>query len=136
MLVMISDLKKRLNTAMILITHDLGVVAQTCEKVAVMYAGEIVEQGSVEVIFNGRCHHPYTTGLFGAIPKLNEESKRLKTIEGLMPDPTERLEGCRFAPRCKYAQAECSAERQTMIEVDPGHIIRCRLFADAREEGI
>jgi peptide/nickel transport system ATP-binding protein len=121
---------------MILITHDLGVVAQTCEKVAVMYAGEIVEQGTAEAVFNGRCRHPYTTGLFGAIPKLNEESKRLETIEGLMPDPAERLEGCRFAPRCKHARTECSKERQRMIEAEPEHIIRCRLFTDTRREGL
>jgi peptide/nickel transport system ATP-binding protein len=128
MLAMISDLKKRLNTAMILITHDLGIVAQTCEKVAVMYAGEIVEQGTAEMIFNGNCRHPYTAGLFGAIPKLNEESRRLENIEGLMPDPTERLEGCRFAPRCKRASDECSREKQKMTEPEPQHFIRCRLF--------
>ena len=127
MLALISDLKKRLNTAMILITHDLGVVAQTCEKVAVMYAGEIIESGSAQDIFESELRHPYTEGLFGAIPKLNEESRRLETIEGLMPDPTEKIEGCRFASRCKYAEARCG-QAQTMREVSQGHFIRCSRF--------
>jgi len=124
MLTLISDLKERLNTAMILITHDLGVVAQTCEKVAVMYAGEIIESGTVEDIFNGEYRHPYTEGLFGAIPKLNEDSRRLETIDGLMPDPTEKIEGCRFASRCKYTEESCSMP-QKMQEVRQGHYIRC-----------
>ncbi|MCL1996447.1 MAG: ABC transporter ATP-binding protein [Defluviitaleaceae bacterium] len=125
MLALIADLKKRLNTAMILITHDLGVVAQVCEKVAVMYAGEIVESGTAENIFSGRYRHPYTAGLFGAIPKLDEETRRLETIDGLMPDPTEKVEGCRFAMRCKYAEDDCINTAQTMVEAEPGHFIRC-----------
>ena len=124
MLALIADLKKRLNTAMILITHDLGVVAQVCEKVAVMYAGEIVESGTAENIFSGRYRHPYTAGLFGAIPKLDEETRRLETIEGLMPDPTEKALGCRFEPRCKYVSEICNTA-QKMIEIEPGHFIRC-----------
>jgi len=127
MLAMISELKKRLNTAMILITHDLGVVAQTCEKVAVMYAGEIIEQGTAATIFEGRYWHPYTRGLFGAIPKLDEESDRLEAIDGLMPDPTEKMVGCRFAARCKSRGSHCG-QAQSMWEVEPGHLIRCCLF--------
>ena len=103
MLGLINELQKRLNTAMILITHDLGVVAQTCEKVMVMYAGEAIEYGTAEDIFETTQRHPYTQGLFNAIPKLDENTKRLEAIEGMMADPTQKIEGCRFADRCKYA---------------------------------
>lgn len=127
MLGLINELQQRLNTAMILITHDLGVVAQTCEKVMVMYAGEAVEVGSAEDIFETTQRHPYTQGLFNAIPKLNESSRRLEAIEGMMADPTEKIQGCRFADRCKYATEACRA-KQVMREVSPGHLIRCRLF--------
>ena len=107
MLGLINELQKRLNTAMILITHDLGVVAQTCEKVMVMYAGEAIEYGTAEDIFETTQRHPYTQGLFNAIPKLDENTKRLEAIEGMMADPTQKIEGCRFADRCKYATAAC-----------------------------
>ena len=127
MLGLINDLQKRLNTAMILITHDLGVVAQTCEKVMVMYAGEAIEYGTAEDIFETDQRHPYTQGLFNAIPKLNEECDRLEAIEGMMADPTQKPKGCRFADRCKYATAECRAQ-QPMRQVGPTHYIRCRLF--------
>ena len=127
MLGLINELQKRLNTAMILITHDLGVVAQTCEKVMVMYAGEAIEYGTVEDIFESGLRHPYTQGLFNAIPKLDQETRRLEAIEGMMSDPTKKIEGCRFADRCKYAGAACRA-RQTMREVSPGHLIRCCRF--------
>ena len=127
MLGLINDLQKRLNTAMILITHDLGVVAQTCEKVMVMYAGEAIEYGTAEDIFETNQRHPYTQGLFNAIPKLNEECDRLEAIEGMMADPTQKPKGCRFADRCKYATAECRAQ-QPMRQVGPTHYIRCRLF--------
>lgn len=127
MLGLITDLQKRLDTAMILITHDLGVVAQTCEKVMVMYAGEAIEYGSAEDIFETKKRHPYTQGLFNAIPKLNEESKRLEAIEGMMADPTVKIEGCRFADRCKYASEKCK-QKQNMREVSKGHFIRCSLF--------
>ena len=124
MLGLIGELQKRLNTAMILVTHDLGVVAQTCEKVAVMYAGEIIEYGTAEHIFNGAHWHPYTEGLFKAIPKLDEESRRLETIDGMMSDPTQKVEGCRFADRCKYAGEACK-KMQHMQEAEPGHFIKC-----------
>ena len=127
MLGLINELQKRLNTAMILVTHDLGVVAQTCEKVAVMYAGEIIEYGSAEHIFNGKCWHPYTEGLFNAIPKLDEDTKRLETIEGMIPDPTVKLEGCRFADRCKYAEEKCR-KAPAAYEAEPGHFIKCHRF--------
>lgn len=133
MLALIHNLQERLNTAMILITHDLGVVAQTCEKVAVMYAGEVIEQGPIEKIFGNEKQHPYTKGLFAAIPKLDSDTERLETIEGLVPDPTIRVEGCRFAPRCKYATAQCKAA-SAVHEVEPGHLIKCHLY-DAKKGG-
>ena len=133
MLGLINDLQKRLGTAMILITHDLGVVAQTCEKVMVMYAGEAIEYGSAEDIFESDKRHPYTQGLFNAIPKLNEESKRLEAIDGMMADPTVKPKGCRFADRCKFATDRCK-NRQEMREVSKGHFIRCCLFDSRTSE--
>ncbi len=127
MLGLINDLQKRLGTAMILITHDLGVVAQTCEKVIVMYAGEAIEYGSAEDIFETDMRHPYTEGLFNAIPKLNEESARLEAIDGMMANPTVKIQGCRFADRCKHATERCR-QKQEMREVSKGHIIRCCLY--------
>lgn len=124
MLGLIHELQQRLNTAMILVTHDLGVVAQTCEKVAVMYAGEVVELGTAQDIFTGTYLHPYTRGLFNAIPKLDVDTKRLETIEGMIPDPTVRISGCCFAERCKYATDACK-KAPAMQEVEPGHYIRC-----------
>lgn len=127
MLGLINELQKRLNTAMILVTHDLGVVAQTCEKVAVMYSGEAVEIGRAEHIFDAKYLHPYTQGLFNAIPKLDEDTERLETIEGMIPDPTVKIEGCRFADRCKHATEACK-KAPPMIEVEEGHYIKCHLF--------
>lgn len=132
MLGLINDLQKRLNTAMILVTHDLGVVAQTCEKVAVMYAGEVVEIGLAEHIFGGKFLHPYTQGLFKAIPKLDEDTHRLETIEGMIPDPTVKAEGCRFADRCKHATDNCR-KAPRMVEVEKEHYIKCHLFQDKQD---
>ena len=91
---MMGDLQRQLGTSTILITHDLGVVSQTCDRVAVMYAGEIVEVGTAEDIFLGKVHHPYTDGLFGSLPDLQHETRRLSPIDGLMPDPADLPEGC------------------------------------------
>ena len=122
---MMMDLKKKLNTSMILITHDLGVVAETCDKVAVIYAGKIVESGTKDHIFRNPLH-PYTIGLFGALPKLNDDSKRLSPILGLPPDPTRLPEGCSFNPRCNKACDACKVNGcDEMIEVEPGHFVRC-----------
>ncbi|MGI6071826.1 MAG: ABC transporter ATP-binding protein [Lachnospiraceae bacterium] len=129
---MMMELKKKLNTSMILITHDLGVVAETCDKVAIIYAGQIVESGSKDDIFR-RPAHPYTKGLFGALPKLNDDSKRLSPIEGLPPDPTNLPEGCAFHPRCEHMWEECKTGGEVdMFEVGPGHFVRCYL---CRKEG-
>lgn len=124
---MMSDLKEKLNTSMILITHDLGVVAQTCDNVAIMYAGEIVEYGTAENIYNGKIHHPYTSGLFGSIPNLTIETKRLSPIDGLMPDPTNLPTGCKFHPRCKKCMDICKTV-QPEDSINGTHIIKCHLY--------
>lgn len=121
---MIKDLQKKNHTSMLLITHALGVVAETCEKVAVIYAGEIVESGTKEDIFDHPTH-PYTIGLFGSLPKLNEESDRLSPIRGMTPDPSRLPEGCRFHPRCPRATEECSTGKMPVVEISPGHQCRC-----------
>jgi peptide/nickel transport system ATP-binding protein len=124
-----SDLKDMLRTAMIMITHDLGIVAQICDHVAVMYAGEIIEYGTVENIFRKKEHHPYTVGLFGALPNLHVRSDRLSPIDGLMPDPTKLPPGCSFAPRCPRAMDVCKAKKPGDMG-DEGHKIRCFLFKE------
>ncbi len=126
-LAMMSELREKLNTAMIMITHDLGIVAQICDKVAVMYAGELVEQGTVEDIFTPGKHHPYTEGLFGSIPNLNVETDRLTPIEGMLPDPTDLPQGCYFSPRCEKCMEICKQEHPQETEWN-GHRIRCHLF--------
>lgn len=123
---LMNDLKTKLKTSMLLITHDLGVVAQVCDKVAIMYAGEIVESGSLYDIFE-KPKHPYTHGLFDSIPNLDEEVTRLKPIKGLMPDPTNLPSGCRFHPRCPYAQHKCSSINPSMTE-DNGHKVKCLAY--------
>ena len=121
---MMQSLKRQLNTSMLLITHDLGVVAQNCDRVAVIYAGEIVEYGTVMDVFK-RMKHPYTQGLFSSIPQINADVKRLNSIPGLMLDPTLDVEGCRFCDRCKYATEECRINHPELVEIEPGHSVRC-----------
>ncbi len=123
---MMSDLKKQLGTSMILITHDLGVVAETCDNVAIMYAGEIIESGAIEQVFEN-VQHPYTQGLFDSLPSLDVETERLKPIQGLMPDPTNLPEGCKFHPRCPRATKRCTVEVPPVIEAEAGHMVRCFL---------
>ncbi len=125
-LTIICNLQRKYNTSVIMITHDLGVVAETCDKVAIMYAGEIVEYGSLRDIFTGETRHPYTEGLFRSLPSLTGDSKRLKPIEGLMPDPTEKPGGCWFAPRCGRCTEKCRQEAPPVWEQE-GHQIRCHL---------
>ena len=129
---MINDLKKKNNTAMILITHDLGVVAQTCDKVAVVYAGEIIESGTREDIFDHPTH-PYTIGLFGAIPKLDDEEEYLHPIEGLPPDPTKLPDGCPFSPRCPHVCDACRQGKMPNREIAPGHFCRCIMNAEKEQ---
>jgi len=124
---MMDDLKKKLNTAIILITHDLGVVAEFCDYVAIMYAGEIVETGTAEDIYESENHHPYTIGLFNSIPNLETDALRLNPIDGLMPDPSDLPTGCKFHPRCPSCMDECKTNIPIEYE-NNGHKIKCHLF--------
>ena len=130
---MIADLQKKLNTAMILITHDLGIVAESCDKVAVIYAGEIVELASKEDLFLDP-RHPYTIGLFGSIPSLAEDVDRLTPIPGLPANPEKLPEGCHFHPRCSRCTAACKSGEIPFVEVTPNHFVRCALCADKKAE--
>lgn len=131
-LAMIRDLRDRLGTSMLMITHDLGIVAQSCDHVAVMYAGKIIEYGTVEDIFKGDKHHPYTVGLFGSIPNLKSRAARLNPIPGLMPDPTKLPEGCYFAPRCSNCMEVCK-HKQPEVFVEGTHKVACHLFNGEKE---
>lgn len=132
-LALIEELKVKLGTAVVMITHDLGIVAQTCDRVAIMYAGEIIEEGPVEDIFRAPEHHPYTTGLFNSIPKLDDDSDRLNPIEGLMPDPTNLPSGCSFCPRCSSRLPLCRETPPPVIELREGHRVRCHQFSAGGE---
>ena len=125
---MMGDLQQKLGTSTILITHDLGVVSQNCDRVAVMYAGEVVESGTAKEIFLGEKHHPYTQGLFGSLPDLNHETRRLSPIDGLMPDMTQVSEGCKFAPRCPHCTEQCRT-CQPQLKGTEDHSIRCHLVS-------
>ena len=125
---MMGDLQQKLGTSTILITHDLGVVSQNCDRVAVMYAGEVVESGTAKEIFLGEKHHPYTQGLFGSLPDLNHETRRLSPIDGLMPDMTQVPEGCKFAPRCPHCTEQCRT-CQPQLKGTEDHSIRCHLVS-------
>jgi peptide/nickel transport system ATP-binding protein len=130
---LMKELKDRLNTSMILITHDLGVVSEICDKVAIMYAGEIVESGSLEDVFDNPLH-PYTKGLFGSIPDIDKEVEFLSPIEGLMPDPSDLPSGCKFHPRCKYSAAQCGTTLPELKERSTGHFVRCLVDAFREDE--
>ena len=132
-LAMMQELQHELKTAMILITHDLGIVAQTCDKVAVMYSGELIESGTVEDIFTGEKHHPYTVGLFGSIPNLHKESKRLNPINGMMPDPTNLPSGCKFSPRCPHCTDICK-QFSSKAYVNKTHTIYCHQYTGQLKE--
>lgn len=121
---MVSDLKKKQNTSMVMITHDLGIVAEVCDTVAVIYAGQLVEYGKKEDIFD-QPSHPYTLGLFGAIPSISGEADRLKPVDGLPPDPTDLPKGCHFSPRCPYATERCRTFKPALTEIGAGHTCRC-----------
>ncbi len=127
------ELKKKLNTSVILITHDLGVVASICETVAVIYAGEIVEYGTAEQIFD-HATHPYTRGLFDSLPSIDDKDVKLKPIKGLMPDPTNLNPGCKFFDRCEYATAACKDTHPEARDIGGGHLVRC-LHIDNGEGG-
>lgn len=125
---LMNNLKREFNTSMLLITHDLGVVAEVCDKVAIMYAGEIVESGTLEDIFHNM-QHPYTEGLFHAIPSLDRDEERLETIKGLVPDPANLPTGCKFHPRCPKCKDHCKTCIPPDTEISPGHMVKCHLYA-------
>ena len=119
---LIKKLQREMGTSLLLITHDLGVVAETCDRVAIMYAGEIVEHGTVEEVFRDT-RHPYTQGLFDSIPKMTGPCHRLTPIEGLPPDPADLPRGCCFHPRCRYCMDRCRTEKpEARAEA---HIVQC-----------
>jgi peptide/nickel transport system ATP-binding protein len=120
------ELRDKLGTALVMITHDLGVVAKVCDMVAVMYAGKVVEYGSLDDIFN-RPKHPYTEGLFNSRPNIKDRRAELIPIRGLMPDPTKLPEGCAFEPRCRYAVEGCKS-CQEMKEISDTHSILCSRY--------
>lgn len=121
---LMNDLKTKTDTGIMLITHDLGVVAEMADYVVVMYSGKVVEEGDVQTIFNNPVH-PYTKGLMASIPKLHEETDRLESIEGSVPNPLKLPEGCYFAPRCKVAGERCKAHMPELKEIGNGHKTRC-----------
>jgi oligopeptide/dipeptide ABC transporter ATP-binding protein len=121
---LIRDLRQRLGAAIILITHDLGVIAEMADEVAVMYAGQIVEMAAVNALF-ADAQHPYTLGLMASIPRLDEDRHRLLTIEGMVPAPDAVPAGCRFAPRCPLADGRCRAEQPQLHALNPGHSVAC-----------
>jgi len=121
---MINELKVQFNTSMLLITHDLGIVAETCDNVAIMYAGQIVERGNLAHIFDNP-KHPYTKGLFGSLPSLDKDVDRLNPIKGLMPDPANLPAGCKFHTRCDYTCEACESVEPLNTEIETDHFIRC-----------
>jgi oligopeptide/dipeptide ABC transporter ATP-binding protein len=125
---LLTQLREQRNLAILLITHDLGVVAETADRVAVMYAGQIIEEASARELF-ARPRHPYTEGLLRAVPRLDEgateKRRRLQTIEGVVPNPLELPIGCRFAPRCEHAQPKCNAGEIPLLQVGEEHWSRC-----------
>ena len=128
---MINELKQKFETSMLLITHDLGIVAESCNRVAIMYAGQIVESGTAEDIFDHTAH-PYTVGLFQSIPRLDVEVERLSPIVGMMPDPTNLPVGCKFAPRCPYMTDACLKTDPAPLEIGPGHLVKCIHSAEVK----
>ena len=123
---LLRDLQQRLGMAILIITHDLGVIAELVDEVIVMYAGKIVESAPVGALFNDP-QHPYTIGLLGSIPRLDVDRERLSTIEGTVPSPANQPAGCRFAPRCPFAQARCHQEPPPLREIGEAHRVACWL---------
>ena len=121
---LLRDLRSRLGMAILIITHDLGVIAEIADRVVVMYAGKIVEAAPVHALF-GDPQHPYTIGLLGSIPRLDVDRERLSTIEGVVPSPANQPAGCRFAPRCPFADRRCLDEPPPLVSLGPGHDVAC-----------
>ena len=132
---LMKKLKAQYQSAMVMITHDLGIVAEICDYVAIMYAGEIVEYGTREHIFN-HTGHPYTKGLFACIPDIFTEQNELVPINGLTPDPTDLPVGCRFHPRCPYATEQCAKEHPANFEIEPSHYVACHLARSGGNDNV
>ena len=128
---LLENLKKEYGTSMMLITHNLGVVAEVCDRVIVMYAGQVVEEATVETLFDDP-RHPYTEGLMKCAPRLTEVRDRLPSIEGMVPPIAEYPEGCRFAARCPYASEYCFEHTPQLYEIENGHKCRCHLYRDQK----
>lgn len=126
------DLKKKYNMAMLMITHDFGIVAEVCDEVSVMYAGKIVEHGNLVDIFDHKCH-PYTQGLFDSLPDINNRKSSLKPIPGEAPDPTNLPSGCAFHPRCKYCTERCTKEAPPKVQINDTHYVSCWLYENTTE---
>ena len=126
---LMKDLKEKTGTAMIMITHDLGIVAETCDEVAVMYAGRIIEHGTLEDVFRNT-RHPYTEGLFNSLPNIHDRKAQLKPIRGLMPDPSNLPKGCSFAERCEYACDRCFEERPVPVKHSETHTVACLRYEE------
>jgi peptide/nickel transport system ATP-binding protein len=124
---LMKKLKDEFQTSMVMITHDLGVVAEICDKVAIIYGGNVVEYGPKESLYM-KPYHPYTEGLFNSIPDLDSEQDRLNVIDGLPPDPTNMPTGCTFHPRCPHAMEKCKCERPSKFSVGEGHFVNCYLY--------
>ncbi|HWI51978.1 MAG TPA: ABC transporter ATP-binding protein, partial [Symbiobacteriaceae bacterium] len=132
---LMKKLKKELGMAIMLITHDLGVVAEMCERVVVMYGGKVVEEGDAVSIFKSPLH-PYTEGLLQSIPRMDEDVDRLHVIEGVVPNPLHLPEGCRFHPRCPYAIDKCKQSQPALEQVAPGRYVACFISADRLAKGV
>lgn len=126
---LMKELKEKYKTSMIMITHDLGIVAEICDTVAIMYAGRVVEYADKRSLFQEPLH-PYTRGLFNSIPDIDADTEELEVIKGLMPDPSDLPPGCAFHPRCPEARPECSQMKPDNIEVKPGHFVTCLLYTN------
>jgi peptide/nickel transport system ATP-binding protein len=128
---LMKNLKQQFDASMILITHDLGIVADICDKVAIMYAGRVVEYADKRALYSNPVH-PDTIGLFNSVPDLDEDKEVLNTIPGLMPDPMDLPTGCTFHPRCTYAVDQCSQTKPVMIDVGNGHFVACPILAKTK----
>jgi len=128
---LIMEMKKEFHTSILLITHDLGVIAEMCDRVAVMYAGSIVEQAPVEEIFEDP-KHPYTKGLWGAIPRIDEEKESLAVIPGMVPDLSQLPGGCKFNPRCSFRFDPCDRIIPPLFQASPGHFVACFLYGEEK----
>ena len=130
---LIRDLNEKMNTSVLFITHDLGVVSELCDTVIVMYTGRIVEKAPVRELFNDP-KHPYTVGLMSAIPRITKDRPPLETIEGVVPNPTERISGCSFWPRCPHATEQCKQGEPPVVQLSEERQVRCWLYADTAEK--